>query len=495
MVDLTLQALFEDIPLPKVAGSKRVADITLDSRAIKPGAVFFALKGTTVDREIYINSAFKSGAIAVVKELDADQEEYLRGDAHVDLSGQLIVRIPRLRSQIGEIAARFFGNPSTHLYLVGITGTNGKTSCSDLLVQLWRALGYRAASVGTLGWSVSEGEYHSTGLTTLDAVENQRLLSGFVGQGVTHVVMEVSSHGIAQHRISGLSFDVKALTNITRDHLDYHGTMEKYAETKLSFLRSPGGTSVLNIDDAYTKKSLAGHMLENATTVSAEDGNASVFIRQQKYIPEGIQASVVSPLGELFIHSKLMGEFNLYNLAVVIAVLGVGFQGLLDRLELERVVNSLRSIPGRIERVSGEKTVFVDYAHTPDALENVLSALSMHGFSKLILVFGCGGDRDKGKRPLMARVAEACASRIYVTTDNPRTEAPLEIIEDVLAGFTEQTKVTVVPDRREAIKQAISSSSDGDVVLIAGKGHENYQEIMGVKYPFSDVEEAQRLIA
>ena len=492
MSEFCLTSLFHDLELPDEAIRLAVKDITLDSRNVSKDSVFFALPGSAINREIFIEQAFESGAIAVVRncnEQDVDASFYY----HEHHRNKLVILVPQLKSRLGHYAARFFGNPSRRVCLVGVTGTNGKTSCADLLVQLWRNLGFTAASLGTLGWSVAEGEYCHTGLTTLDAIENQRRMRFFADKGVTHVVMEVSSHGIDQGRVEGLQFNAKLLTNISRDHLDYHGSMQAYATTKLSFVLCENSVSIVNVDCGEIAKGIQGIERQKYVSISCDSEHANYFTCEAEFLNHGIVTKLQTPGGLRSVESRLIGKFNLYNLLLVSAALFETTE--VDSDAYVMAVKKLQPVPGRLESVVGNKTVFIDYAHTPDALENVLVALANHVRENMLLVFGCGGDRDSGKRPLMAQVAEKYAQRIYVTSDNPRSESAEKIIDDVMAGFCSQENVVRICDRAKAIEVAIKEAGVSDIVLIAGKGHETYQEINGVKHPFSDFDEVRRLIA
>ncbi len=493
---IELRELFSDFSFSEAIGKQQVLDITLDSRNIKVGSVFVALQGTKTNREDFIPEAFSRGAIAVVKEarspehIQSSEPEYFEGD-----EAKAILPVVSLRSKVGVIASHFFRNPSDKLCLVGVTGTNGKTSCAELLAQLWRAQGLKAASLGTLGWSIEKKIYQSTGLTTADAIENQRLMRKFLDSGVTHVAMEVSSHAIDQGRIEALNFDARLLTNISRDHLDYHGSMESYAKTKLGFILGETTFSIINIDDKETLKWLSKDEQSKVVGFSVNNSDAEYWATNVKYRKTGIFAEFVTPSGKLQLDCQLIGVFNLYNLIAVVSVYLETCKEKKSIAALEKAITNLTPVEGRVERVLGRKLVFVDYAHTPDALENVLQALRLHCQEKIILVFGCGGDRDRGKRSMMAEIAERYASEIFVTNDNPRSENPITIIDEICAGFSSQAHVIKEPNRRLAIKAAIKSAGAEDIVLIAGKGHEKYQEINGERSYFSDAEEASRLIA
>jgi len=407
----------------------------------------------------------------------------------VDKGGYLRIYVREFREVLAELADRFFGKPSKALTLVGITGTNGKTSCADLLLQIWTSAGKAAASLGTLGWKVGDGEFHPTGLTTLDVIENHRMLSRFVQSGVTHVVMEVSSHGIDQGRIDGLRFDARALSNISRDHLDYHGDMESYANTKLSFVNTATSNVVVNLDDQRVQAALAAGNMPAVKTFSASGLKADLFVTQARYTENGISVDLVFEGEALSWSLSLIGGFNVENVLLVYLLATT-----LGQKIGSESLSKLKPVSGRLQAVECNHSIYVDYAHTPDALEKSLMALAQHFGSSVVLVFGCGGDRDKGKRPQMAAIAEKYASKIYVTSDNPRTENPDFIIDDICQGFTSLQNVVVEVDRATAIKQAVSDLA-GEVLLVAGKGHEDYQEINGERHAFSDYEQVLRSVA
>jgi UDP-N-acetylmuramoyl-L-alanyl-D-glutamate--2,6-diaminopimelate ligase len=401
--------------------------------------------------------------------------------------------------------------------MIGITGTNGKTSCSHWIAQSLARLDSRCGVIGTLG-SGLPGKLDPLGNTTPDAVWLHGRLREFVKQKAHAVAMEVSSHGLVQDRVSGVEFDVALFTNLTRDHLDYHGTMRSYRNAKARLFRSPGlKSAVLNLDDPFGAE-LARHCPErgvaafgygfNRTLPAALRGRRvpRVIGRELRMSPDGLAFEVTTPWGDAHIESPLVGRFNAANL---LATLGVLLAGDYPLDAAVAALKKIKPVPGRTERYGGGRkpVVVVDYAHTPDALENVLRALRelMSAGSesardargaragKLVCVFGCGGDRDRGKRPLMGRIATRLADEVIITTDNPRTEDPHTIITDILQGITAQC--AIAPDRSQAIRAAIASARPGDVVLVAGKGHEQYQEIDGVKHPYSDAAVVREALA
>jgi len=382
------------------------------------------------------------------------------------------------------------------LSYIGVTGTNGKTSCTWWLAQLLRDFGKRPGLIGTLGCGVWSSDkpvvMQETGYTTPDAKLLQKILAEFVQQGATHVVMEVSSHGLEQGRVKGVKFSTALFTNLSRDHLDYHGTMEKYGAAKARLFQVSGlKNAVVNVDDPFGRTLAAEIKTATVIRYSISDASADVYLRDLHIDAEGVRGNLVSPWGQAKIFSPVIGEFNVSNLLGVISVLcaeGFALSSVAD------AIGNLQSPPGRLQRVSVDKQneaiqVFVDFAHSPDALEKILTTLKPQTKNKLWCVFGCGGDRDVGKRPVMGAVASRLADHVIVTSDNPRSENPRDIIDQILVGM-DLHKTTAIEDRKSAIVHAICQANVGDVVLIAGKGHETYQEIKGTKIPFSDVSEA-----
>lgn len=501
---MPLQALFPDLVLPESARELPISGIALDSRELKKGFVFFAQQGQAQNGEAFIDQAIHAGALVVVKQAAGQQSDFAW-----HAKGTFILTCAELKKSLGGAADIFYGQSSKKMTLVGITGTNGKTSCADLFTQCWRKLGETpAASIGTLGWSVNDGEYHPTGMTTPDVISNHKRLHDLFVSGVRNVAMEVSSHGIDQARISHIEFDVAVLTNISRDHLDYHKSMEAYAAIKTAFLASVSGIKVLNIDSDYVRdfsKELSQNLLqaESTITYSLSRSEADVYVSDIKYALEGLEAELHSPWGSQKIVCPLMGDFNLSNaLALVCGLckLGHSLSAVLKAIAL------LQPIRGRMERVVGlesnaesyfpvAQNIFIDYAHTPDALETALKALKKHVDGNLILVFGCGGDRDQGKRALMGEIAARLADKVFITSDNSRSESTESIMSDILKGTYSDEHVYLQADRSKAIAQALASLNKVDALLIAGKGHEEYQDIAGCKVPFNDLHEVRRHIA
>jgi UDP-N-acetylmuramoyl-L-alanyl-D-glutamate--2,6-diaminopimelate ligase len=390
------------------------------------------------------------------------------------------------------MAARFFGQPSRSMTVIGVTGTNGKTSCVQMLAQALTLLGHRAATIGTLG-SGLYGQLESGERTTPDALRVHALLAGLRDAGASHVAMEVSSHALDQRRVNGVEFDLAAFTNLTRDHLDYHGSMQAYGAAKARLFEWPGlRAAVVNVDDAFGR-GLAERLPEGVARlrVSVGGAQAEVTANAVEARGDGVRFTLRTPWGEADVHSPLLGRFNVSNLLLVAACLGALGE---DFGATVNVLGRLEPVRGRMNRLGGEAgrpLLVVDYAHTPDALEQVLDNLRAHTRGALVCVFGCGGERDAGKRPQMGAIAERLADRVVVTDDNPRGEDGDFIVRQVLAGMRHPDAVTVQRDRAAAIRAALDTAAADDVVLVAGKGHEDVQEVDGERHPFDDLEVAR----
>jgi UDP-N-acetylmuramoyl-L-alanyl-D-glutamate--2,6-diaminopimelate ligase len=477
--------------LPEAASSTLIRELTLDSRKVRPGDLFLAVPGTQQDGRVHIADAVARGAAAVAYEAE--------GAAVMTAHSAELVALKGLANQLSAIAGRFYGEPSRGLHLIGITGTNGKTSVSQLLAQALDLLGERCGIVGTLGngfyGALEQGRH-----TTPDPIGVQATLADMKNAGARAVAMEVSSHGLHQGRVAALAFDVAVLTNLSRDHLDYHGSMQAYAEAKAALFAWQGlRCRVLNLDDAFGRELAAAEHESRLISYSLIDADAYLYCRDAQFDEQGVRATLVTPRGEGSLRSSLLGRFNLSNLLAVVGTL-LGLDYPLD--EILKVLPQLQGPIGRMQRLGGatsgrakQPLVVVDYAHTPDALEKVLEALRPHVKGRLLCLFGCGGDRDSGKRPLMAAVVERLADAVLVTDDNPRTETPAQIFSDIRAGFASPESVQFVHGRGQAIAQLIAAASADDVLVLAGKGHEDYQEINGVRQPFSDLVEAANALA
>jgi UDP-N-acetylmuramoyl-L-alanyl-D-glutamate--2,6-diaminopimelate ligase len=455
-----------------------VEGLKLDSRDVQPGDVFLALKGHCADGRNYIDSAVRSGAVAVIADAPCASDNW----------SLPVIEIENLGEQLSAIAGRFYSQPSKALSLVGITGTNGKTSCSWMLAQLLEILGSPCGVIGTLGTG-RIGQMTDSGNTTPDAVTIQRQLAEWRDGGAKWAAMEVSSHGIVQHRVADLIFSAAVFTNLSRDHLDYHGTMESYGNAKAELFSWAGlPLAVINRDDEFGRKLIAGSSAEKVIDYSLRNRDAAVYMRDLQASIRGSEGTVVSPWGEMQIKTDLIGDFNLANLLANCALLlAKGFAP----AEIEGAVSALQPVPGRMQCLRSQDDVLavVDYAHTDDALRKVLAALRPLTTGQLVCVFGCGGDRDRGKRPLMGAAAAELADRVVVTSDNPRSEQPEHIAADICAGIADGAKMSCELDRAVAIRSAVAAAKPGDIVLVAGKGHEQYQDIAGQRRPFNDVEE------
>ncbi|MEM9301188.1 MAG: UDP-N-acetylmuramoyl-L-alanyl-D-glutamate--2,6-diaminopimelate ligase [Pseudomonadota bacterium] len=464
--------------------SLSVDGLTLDSRSVRPGDLFVALAGGQRHGLEFAADAVSRGCAAVIWEPATDRS------APQAPGGLPSFAIPHLRASIGEIASRFFGRPSAELRVVGVTGTNGKSSFVHLLA---RAFGRRsrAGTLGTLGVG-AVGDETSTTHTTPDAVTVQRLLRDLADDSVRDVAMEVSSHALDQRRVDGVAFRGAVFTNLTRDHLDYHGTMDAYAEAKARLMSWPSlEFAILNADDPAVQR-FRDRLAPGARCIEYGLAEGAVRGSALRYSPAGTRYRLEMPAGTVNVSTRLLGRFNVYNALAVAATLSASGWSL---PEIHAALEAAEPVPGRMQAIAlpGQPVVVVDYAHTPDALEHALRALREHGLSgRLICVFGCGGDRDRGKRPQMGRIAEALADRIIVTDDNPRTEAGDAIVADILEGLRDPSHAIVERDRAQAIATAVALGGQGDLVLVAGKGHETYQEVDGERHDFDDREVARR---
>jgi UDP-N-acetylmuramoyl-L-alanyl-D-glutamate--2,6-diaminopimelate ligase len=451
-----------------------VTGLTLDSRQVCPGDAFLALAGTEKHGEIFIKSAIQKGAKALLKEADKAGFEILTGDIPC-------ISIPDLSQKIGEIAARFYDYPSRNKQIIGVTGTNGKTSVTHAIAQLLHSDNTPCGLLGTLGYGIY-GALKQGIHTTPDAIHLQALLAQL--QNGQYLVMEVSSHALIQGRVNGIRFDTAVLTNLSRDHLDYHKTMTAYGDAKRQLFFYPHlKTAVINIDDTFGQSVLA-NLPPSVTplTYSLRNNNADIYANICTYDMQGCQFTVHTPWGEGKGQIQLFGQFNVSNILAALTVLlqkGFSLSQLIEQLP------TLHAVPGRMERFGQQPTVIIDYAHTPDALEKALLAVSKHcQIGKLWCVFGCGGDRDRGKRQLMGEVAQRYADKVIITDDNPRHESSQAIIDDILQGCS--TPTAIKPDREKAIRYALQQAAVNDIILIAGKGHEDYQQIGDKRLPFSD---------
>ncbi len=504
---MRLSALLAGLPPERAPRRLRgddpvVRGVTYDSRAVAPGDLFVALRGGSHDGHDYLDQAVELGAVALLVE---SLPEGFGGEVAV-------ATVPDTRRALAPVACAFYGHPSRELRLIGVTGTNGKTSTTSLVESMLRAAGVHSGVIGTVGVRF-DGETLRAVNTTPESLDLQRTLRAMRTRGVEAVAMEVSSHGLSLGRVEGCRFAVAAITNVTQDHLDFHETMEAYRDAKLRLFSDhlePGAAAVVNLDDPSAPAFLAAARAAGARPlrVTRTAGvEAEVRVRAAESSLEGTRAEIELPHGPLAVELPLVGDFNVENLAVAV---GVAVALELAPEAIARGVAACPQVPGRTERVGSgrtdEPTVLVDYAHTPDAVEKLLRTIRPLAARRLVTVFGCGGDRDRSKRPLMAQAVARFSDRTVATSDNPRTEDPREILRDVERGLDKLVRVepdaldategsyAVVVDRREAIALAIRTARPGDIVLLVGKGHEDYQIIGRERLPFDDREEAARAL-
>lgn len=468
-----------------------ILGLAQNSKLVQPGFLFLACRGRTFDGRLYLDEALAKGARAVLLE----GEEMLPG---IEWRKQIpLIHLPQLSSHLAALAAKFYDYPAKQLQIVGVTGTNGKTSCSHFVAQALQFLQQPCGVIGTLGNGLP-GALKETLMTTPDTVTLQSLFAEFLAKEVHSVAMEVSSHSLDQKRIAGLAFEVGIFTNLTQDHLDYHETMAAYAAAKKSFFTDyPLRQAVINADDAFGRELLTILPPEKVLAYSTQGpvpGFRSVFAEKVEFDLGGIHAAVSTPWGSGALFAPLVGEFNLSNLLAVLATLGALHVPLSAALAS---LVQLKPVPGRMQILGGgtKPWVVVDYSHTPDALEKALRAVRRHCRGRLYCVMGCGGDRDKGKRPLMGAIAEQYADFLMLTSDNPRRENPEAIVADICRGLKKPKQAMVQLNRSQAIQDVIQLAKAGDYVLIAGKGAETYQQIGDIKLAFSDVLRVEEVLA
>lgn len=481
---MQLKDILYKVSLVSTSGTmdRPIAAVQFDSRKVVKDTLFIAIKGTLQDGHAFIDQAIKSGASAIVCESLPENMK----------SGVTYVAVANSSEALGIIAANFYDNPSTKLKLVGITGTNGKTTVATLSFDLFRKLGYSVGLISTISNRIDNETIVST-YTTPDALTLNKLLNDMVSRGCAYCFMEVSSHALEQHRVKGVEFSGAVFTNISHDHLDYHKTFDSYikAKKKLFDGLKKGAFALVNADDKRGRI-----MLQNTSAFKSTFALKSVADYKTRLISNTLEGLEVDIDGKQA-WSRLIGGFNAYNLTAVFAIANLLDQ---DADEVLRVLSLLEGAPGRFEQVASKAdvTAIVDYAHTPDALQNVLETITEFrtGNEQVITVVGCGGNRDKSKRPIMASIACRYSDRVVLTSDNPRNEDPMAIIKDMQEGVSpaDYKKTLVLADREEAIKTACLLAEKKDIILVAGKGHETYQEVNGVKHPFDDKEVLGRML-
>ncbi|HVV69419.1 MAG TPA: UDP-N-acetylmuramoyl-L-alanyl-D-glutamate--2,6-diaminopimelate ligase [Gammaproteobacteria bacterium] len=464
-----------------------ITGLSSDSRETKPGDLFIACAGPINERWHYIEQAISRGAIAAL--IDTEMVDPSQKPASIP-----IIPVPDLIDKVGFIAARFYGEPSEDMQIIGITGTNGKTSCSQFIARALQQAGMQCGVMGTLGSGFPD-DLTPGSLTTPDPITLQRQLAHLKQRGAKAVAMEVSSHSLAQKRVAGVQFKYAVFTNLSQDHLDYHKDMEHYGAAKRElFLQPDLEYAIFNTDDNF-----GGQLLREFTTrlpcysyglETSAIVNKRIQASQIRLTSHGMSAQITSPWGKGALHTHLLGRFNLSNLLAVLSTLGVMGIPLPDILHY---LATLPGVPGRMQTFGGGKLplVVVDYSHTPDALEKALLALREHCHGTLWCVFGCGGNRDPSKRKLMGQIAERFSDQIIITDDNPRFEDPAAITENIIEGLLCPWAAEIEHDRHTAIAHAIDCAHTGDVILIAGKGHETYQQVGAIKIPFNDAEQVQ----
>jgi len=493
-----LTHLLEGLAGPGSVPALPVAGLALDSRQVVAGTVFVALKGTRGHGIEHVAEAARNGAVAVVAEPDSSWDA-ARLEQAAASAGLPLVVVDGLAAVLSRVAARFYGEPVRDLRILGVTGTNGKSSVTHFVAQALPEK-WHCGVIGTLGYGFPE-RLTEASHTTPDAIRLQAELAALRTSGARAVAMEVSSHALHQHRLAAVPVHTAVFTNLSRDHLDYHGDMESYAEVKAGLFRAATLTNaVLNLGDPMGRRlaaelaggtaGLVGYGLDIATDLTPR------WVTGSDLVPtaEGLELNIRSNWGEGHLRSRLLGRFNAENLLAALAVL------LLWEVPLEQALQRLESVaavPGRMQLLGGGAlpTVVIDYAHTPDALEKALHSLRSHCRQRLAVVFGCGGDRDRGKRPEMGRIAEAEADLVVVTDDNPRHEDGARIVAEILAGISLPQQVQVTRDRARAIRWTVAQLVPGDVLLVAGKGHETYQQIGDLRQPFSDLAQVQAALA
>ncbi|MFS8893432.1 UDP-N-acetylmuramoyl-L-alanyl-D-glutamate--2,6-diaminopimelate ligase [Synechococcus sp. O70.1] len=473
-----------------------VKGLCADSRQVQAGDLFLGMLGSRVDGGEFVGEALTRGAVAAL----LSQEAWKKVSGEAEWGSQPLLVLPRvgLNKAVAQVAAAFYGFPARQLILVGVTGTNGKTTTTHLIEHLLQAAGRPVALLGTL-YNRWPGHYEVTPHTTLFPLELQRSLRQAKEAGAEVAVMEVSSHALAQDRAWGCAFAAAVWTNLTQDHLDFHGSMENYWQAKATLFRPEylQGRAVVNADDAGGRRllgAISAPLEPWAYSLKPLEGIPGLWPTDVHLHPTGLKATLHTPMGSFAVEAPLVGSFNLSNL---LAAVGVALHLGIPPEAIQSALPRFPGVPGRMERVSlpgQDITVIVDYAHTPDGLENLLKALRPQVQGRLICIFGCGGDRDRGKRPQMGRIAATWADQVIVTSDNPRTEDPQRILQDILAGIPGFPWAVEV-DRRQAIRLAILEAQPGDTVVIAGKGHEDYQILGTEKIPFDDREEAREALA
>ncbi len=505
LVTMRLEDLISAIPEKQAVGNVRVeiTDIAYHSAKVHKGALFVAIPGVNVDGHAFIGEALDRGAEALVIEQEQTKDNRVP-----------FVIVPDARAALARLSSAFFGRPSRKLKLIGVTGTNGKTTTSFLIESILRRRSLPCGVIGTINYRYGDSVYPAP-ITTPESYDIQKMLGEMLNSGITHVVMEVSSHALDLRRVEGCDFDIALFTNFTQDHLDYHGDLDQYRQCKeylftgiLPTSHKPERMAILNLDDPVGMR--LWQNLGYTKMGYAINRHASLWATEIKNSFDGVEATIHTPEGSRKIRSPLIGDFNIYN---ILAAMGTAIALGVPEASIGEGIDTLSTVPGRMERIENNRglEIFVDYAHTPDALERALTVLRpLRAAGRLITVFGCGGDRDRTKRPMMGGVVARLSDLSIITSDNPRSEPPMDIIQEIEQGFLAQkgqpiqekdikrgvrkTGYLKIEDRREAIGQAIRAARPGDIILIAGKGHEKYQILADQRIPFDDGEEVRKAL-
>jgi len=471
-----------------------ITEITLDSRKANQGALFCAINGHNIDARKFIPSTLENDVTAILADSDTT-EDYLEVTENTQ-----VIYTHNLNSKLSKIADNFYQHPSAKTNIVGITGTNGKTTIAQLVSQWIDLLGFKSATMGTIG-NGFYGELTEAKNTTGSAFDIQENIAKYAEDNAKCVTMEVSSHGLVQDRIQAIDFNVVAFTNLSQDHLDYHNTMEEYFEAKISLFKDfQTKHQIINIDDEYGQKLV--NLINNKNSIIAvsaknqplaDEFKQFFYVKNVQYTNKGTTISLASHLGDFVVTTQLIGPFNVINTLQALAIM-IALE--FNTEDILHSASQLTPVIGRMEifKKGKKPTIIIDYAHTPDGLEKALQAARIHTVGNLWCIFGCGGDRDVTKRPVMAQIAEENADKIIITNDNPRTENENIIIEDVKAGIKNKDGVQIIPDRFSAINYALENANSDDLILVAGKGHEDYQIIGTEKIHYSDRESAEKLL-
>lgn len=485
-LSIPVRKLLEGLTTEKIMGDTELGinSVCYDSRLVRAGDVFVAIRGFQTDGHQFISQALEQGAAVIVAEKDGNYHPALK----------ILVKDSRLA--LAQLAVQFYGDPSSNLKIIGVTGTNGKTTITYWLKSILEGAGKRTGLTGTVRYFIGN-EAYSASRTTPESLDLQAFLYQMVQKEVGFVAMEVSSHALELKRVHGIGFSLAIFTNLTREHLDFHKTMENYRKAKGILFENlgPDKTAILNLDDS-TSQYYAQLTKAKKIFYSLIDRKAEFFAKKYKFSPAGTEATFATPAGIQDFDLKLTGEFNLSNFAAVLAaaqLLGLNYE------QVKKGAENFTGAPGRMERIDlgQDFNIWIDYAHTPDGMQRLLETVRSFTTGRLICLFGCGGDRDRGKRPQMGRIASTYANLVILSSDNPRSEDPAKIIADIQEGIPDKKKVKVVLDRKEALEYAVNVARDKDSVIVTGKGHEDYQEAQGIKYPFHEREiieaELQRL--